>query len=417
MANTTAVQSGTQQLVRVFDGVIGGQAAPVCDGRELHVFLQNGKQFSDWIKQRISQYGFEENQDFHSFSLKSEKPHGGRPSAEYHLSLDMAKELSMVENNEQGRAARRYFIAMERQVHAVGMAKPAVEMGGVSLIRRAFRGFNVNFALLNGKPWVCAANICTALGIGSSDRITRSLPEQQKRLIRRGSRVLWLVDASAAMRSADYCRTTESAEVFRTWLPTVLAELQGVAPTPLENCLSQLDMAALYSLCAASDQLQEAHERMRPVMETLKPAALLGVPARLETCRLVSQHLRSRFGPAMLHAAKTSGLADDYQSPAVQAVRLEQQLAAAPVPMQGELLPATDQLSPVERFGLSQLLDCRLMCGFDSEGKLTVKSVAPEAVVLRPERVASWISARDGLPREYLPDALAAVAERLKTVH
>lgn len=60
----TAIATATQQLVRVFDGQIGGLPAQVCDGRELHAFLKNGKQFSDWIKQRITQYGFEENQDF-----------------------------------------------------------------------------------------------------------------------------------------------------------------------------------------------------------------------------------------------------------------------------------------------------------------------------------------------------------------
>ena len=120
MADTTAVQANAQQLVRVFDGVIGGVPAQVVNGRELHTFLKAGWQFSDWIKKRIEQYGFEQDQDFVCVSVKTEThrkdgQRGVTKSNEYHLTLDTAKELAMVENNDQGRQVRRYFIAMERQ--------------------------------------------------------------------------------------------------------------------------------------------------------------------------------------------------------------------------------------------------------------------------------------------------------------
>lgn len=89
------------------------------NARELHAFLQNKRQFSDWIKQRIAEYDFIENQDFVSFSQNCEKPKGGRPTTEYAITLDMAKELSMVERNEQGKMARRYFIECERVARQV----------------------------------------------------------------------------------------------------------------------------------------------------------------------------------------------------------------------------------------------------------------------------------------------------------
>ncbi|MFD2837902.1 antA/AntB antirepressor family protein [Azotobacter vinelandii] len=57
--------------------------------------------FNDWIGRRIEQYGFIEGEDFYSVLSKSA---GGRPSQDYHLTLDMAKELAMVENNEKGPA-------------------------------------------------------------------------------------------------------------------------------------------------------------------------------------------------------------------------------------------------------------------------------------------------------------------------
>lgn len=96
------------------------------NARELHAFLQNKRQFSDWIKQRISEYDFVENQDFVSFSQNCEKPKGGRPTTEYAITLDMAKELSMVERNEQGKMARRYFIECERIARQVIIAPVSV---------------------------------------------------------------------------------------------------------------------------------------------------------------------------------------------------------------------------------------------------------------------------------------------------
>lgn len=124
MSDLTPSASSTTQLVPVFHGQIGGAPAQVCDGRTLHAFLENGELFPTWIKQRVEQYGFQENQDFVSFLEKTKKPQGGRPGRDYHLCLDMAKELSMVENNAKGRQARRYFIDCERQAMAAALAQP-----------------------------------------------------------------------------------------------------------------------------------------------------------------------------------------------------------------------------------------------------------------------------------------------------
>lgn len=101
-------------LIPIVEGVIGSEEQSCVDARTLHNWLKSGERFADWIKKRIKTYGFIENEDYMSYSVKTEKPQGGRTSTEYTLSLDMAKELSMVENNEQGRIARRYFINCEK---------------------------------------------------------------------------------------------------------------------------------------------------------------------------------------------------------------------------------------------------------------------------------------------------------------
>ncbi|MEK2589254.1 antA/AntB antirepressor family protein, partial [Lentilactobacillus buchneri] len=61
---------------------------------------------------------FTENVDFAGFEQKSTKPQGGRPQVNHALTLDMAKELSMIQRTDRGKQARQYFIAMEKRAKA-----------------------------------------------------------------------------------------------------------------------------------------------------------------------------------------------------------------------------------------------------------------------------------------------------------
>lgn len=108
------------------------------NARELHQFLEVGKVFGAWINERIEQYGFVENQDYIVFSENGKNSQGGRPLKEYIISIDMAKELSMVERNEKGKLARLYFIEMEKKAkgytqHAIG-SKPNAK--GIEKMKR-----------------------------------------------------------------------------------------------------------------------------------------------------------------------------------------------------------------------------------------------------------------------------------------
>jgi anti-repressor protein len=111
-------------LVVVGEHEIGGVMQPVVNARELHKWLKNGDRFATWIKSRIKKYDFLENEDYSVVSEISEtirtyangQRKGVVKSYQYFLTLDMAKELSMVENNEQGKKARRYFIQCERVI-------------------------------------------------------------------------------------------------------------------------------------------------------------------------------------------------------------------------------------------------------------------------------------------------------------
>lgn len=96
------------------------------NARELHQKLGNKRKFADWIKQRIEQYGFVENQDFSSFHNIVKRKKRASTVVEYALSLDMAKELCMVENNEAGRRIRKYFIDMENEARKLIVQQGAI---------------------------------------------------------------------------------------------------------------------------------------------------------------------------------------------------------------------------------------------------------------------------------------------------
>lgn len=78
--------------------------------RELYTFLDVKKDFTTWCK-RMFGYGFTESRDFTPVRVEST---GGRPSTDYALTIDCAKEISMLQRTEKGKAAREYFIEMEK---------------------------------------------------------------------------------------------------------------------------------------------------------------------------------------------------------------------------------------------------------------------------------------------------------------
>ncbi|MDR1648307.1 MAG: antA/AntB antirepressor family protein [Zoogloeaceae bacterium] len=102
-------------LIPVSVRTLDGAQTQTVNARELHEFLENGDKFATWIKDRIQQFNFAQGIDFEVFREIPKNSNGGRPSEEYALTLDMAKELSMVERNEKGKQARQYFIECERR--------------------------------------------------------------------------------------------------------------------------------------------------------------------------------------------------------------------------------------------------------------------------------------------------------------
>lgn len=162
------------ELICIETRQVGDVAVQTCNARDLHAFLEVGKVFAAWIQERIEQYGFEKGKDFEVFSDSGNNPQGGRPAKEYVLTLDMAKELAMVERNAKGKEARQYFIeceriAKEQSAHGVRLAtalQPAKEFRALFGVARLI-GLDKNAAALSANQAVAkmtGTNVLHLLG-------------------------------------------------------------------------------------------------------------------------------------------------------------------------------------------------------------------------------------------------------------
>ncbi len=94
---------------------ITDEGKKVVIGRELHERLKISEKYADWFSRMVG-YGFSENEDYSSFSEKSEKPSGGRPTTEHIMSLDMAKHISMIQRTPEGHAIRQKLIDLDDDI-------------------------------------------------------------------------------------------------------------------------------------------------------------------------------------------------------------------------------------------------------------------------------------------------------------
>ncbi len=86
---------------------------PTISGRELHEFLEVETRYNDWFA-RMCEYGFVEEIDYYSFLSNRVDGKAGKPRQDHRMTIDMAKEICMLQRSEKGKQARQYFIALEK---------------------------------------------------------------------------------------------------------------------------------------------------------------------------------------------------------------------------------------------------------------------------------------------------------------
>jgi len=181
-------------------------------------------------------------------------------------------------------------------------------------VTHAFRGSRVEFLVDGRQVWVKASCITTALGLGSSDRITRSLADDRKVYRMRGQQKHVFIDPAAALRAAGYVREIEKAKAWEEWLAGVLKTF-------------------------------EAGVQKAALVEALLPGH-----------------------------------------------------------------------TPVERYGLEQLLDTKMLFSLDEQGRAQVKPIPPGAMIVTPERLADVLRDPFTVPVEYLPNLMQVIAGRMGAV-
>ena len=85
---------------------------PQVSGRELHEFLQVGTRYNDWFP-RMCEYGFTEGTDYYSILSNGDGFGKAATRDDHALTLNMAKELCMIQRTERGKQARQYFLQVE----------------------------------------------------------------------------------------------------------------------------------------------------------------------------------------------------------------------------------------------------------------------------------------------------------------
>lgn len=87
---------------------------PTVSARELHEGLEIGTKFATWFP-RIAEYGFAENIDYKiCYPNMGSENHGGQNMIDYQISVDMAKQICMIQRSEKGRLYRQYFLDLEK---------------------------------------------------------------------------------------------------------------------------------------------------------------------------------------------------------------------------------------------------------------------------------------------------------------
>lgn len=114
----------SMELIKITTNENGEQ---LVSGRELHEFLEVGTKYTQWFDE-MTKYGFVENVDYSTLNELSEKKEGSRfvkrTIINHAMTLDMAKEISMIQRTEKGKQARQYFIDVENQYKAIQKRLP-----------------------------------------------------------------------------------------------------------------------------------------------------------------------------------------------------------------------------------------------------------------------------------------------------
>ena len=164
---------------------------PTISGRELHAKLEIDTPYHKWFP-RMCEYGFTEDQDYFTEDKIVRRADGAtmpQTQHDHQLTIDMAKEICMLQRSEQGKAVRRYLLDLEKQWNtpeavmsrALRMADAKLaELNGKMTLLEAEnkallpKALNID-EVLNKPGLICTSTIAKDLGLSSAAKLNKML--------------------------------------------------------------------------------------------------------------------------------------------------------------------------------------------------------------------------------------------------
>ncbi|MCL2481503.1 MAG: antA/AntB antirepressor family protein [Spirochaetaceae bacterium] len=134
-------EANLPEIIQSEDGKVAVSA------KQLYEYLDVDTRFNDWIERKIQKYEFVENQDYVLVAQKRVTNNPKNPVTEftdYAMTINMAKELSMVENNDRGRQARKYFIECEERLKHVVQEQKSVAVTPLEALKLMVEALDEN---------------------------------------------------------------------------------------------------------------------------------------------------------------------------------------------------------------------------------------------------------------------------------
>lgn len=179
--------------------------------RELHDFLEMTERFSSWFK-RMCSYGFSEGQDFEKCRAFNAS---NRELEDYFISVDMAKEISMIQRSDKGKQARQYFLECERKLKGQTVTPAIPQSFAEALQLAADQAKQLELAapkvsaydkLIESTHLKSVGDVAKSIGLRSAQALNKKLEAVQAYDGRCGNRVWsgWFVEQGLGeMRTTD----------------------------------------------------------------------------------------------------------------------------------------------------------------------------------------------------------------------
>lgn len=109
-----------KEIVKIYNTIkIGNEEVNSVNARDLYSALKVESKFADWIKRRLNYIQAEEGTDYIVLKNENADIKGAAAPIEYFITIDLAKEISMLEKNDIGKMIRKYFIECEKQLRQI----------------------------------------------------------------------------------------------------------------------------------------------------------------------------------------------------------------------------------------------------------------------------------------------------------